>query len=564
MTSGCGRRVWLCLTVVWTFGLAGCGVPGSVGQADTYGLDFSLPSGSQTAGALIFAVDGVNAEVFQQMLQAGELPAIRKYFVDRGLYCPRAVAVVPSVTLPSFTSVVTGRLPGHHGVTGVDWFDRQRVLYRDYCTISQKNALDGDYTAPTIYEQFPRRSTFSVFLQPHRGATTFIEQRLTGAPTFFFRWYEFLDRLTLLRLGIVLDAARLDRAFPAVTAVYLLAPDFAAYCHGVDSPQYRQALRHTDRQIGRVLGDVARAGLLDKVHLALVSDHGMTQAVRHFDVAEFLRRQVGLKLASRQLWESTPPEQRLQYYQQYQVVSYGSGRRYVALCLRKPIRKDSQIVGMEPWPIRPTPQDLERYPSGDGLDDLPSVLAAQEAFEALAYAAGPNRVRVRTKAGEVEFRQDAGPGGEIVYLLRSGTDPLGYKAEVPPDAMDGAPMDERQWLAATADTDYPDLPAQILAYFRAPRAGDIIVFAAPGWDFDRSHKAGHGGVSPADMYVPLLLAGPGVPHSQVHHARTVDLMPTLLVLLSRPVPPGLDGRSLLPAPAPADTQPRPPSRPTDR
>jgi arylsulfatase A-like enzyme len=46
------------------------------------------------------------------------------------------------------------------------------------------------------------------------------------------------------------------------------------------------------------------------------------------------------------------------------------------------------------------------------------------------------------------------------------------------------------------------------------------------------------------MFVPMILAGPGVPVGRVEEARTVDLMPTLLHLLGRQEPPGLDGRVL--------------------
>ena len=92
-------------------------------------------------------------------------------------------------------------------------------------------------------------------------------------------------------------------------------------------------------------------------------------------------------------------------------------------------------------------------------------------------------------------------------------------------------------------------PAQILAYFRAPRAGDLAVFAAPGWDFTTVNRAGHGGLRPAEMHVPLIVAGPGVGKGTLPVARTTDVMPTILALLGRPVPPGLDGRPLVGMPA---------------
>ena len=94
---------------------------------------------------------------------------------------------------------------------------------------------------------------------------------------------------------------------------------------------------------------------------------------------------------------------------------------------------------------------------------------------------------------------------------------------------------------------FPDLPAQILAYFRSYRAADIAIFATPGWDFGDGKRGGHGGLRGAeDVLVPLLLAGPGIPpRRRVDVARTVDLMPSILALLGKPIPADLDGTPLV-------------------
>jgi hypothetical protein len=544
----------MCLAWVMVLAVGGCiGVPDADGPADTFGLDASLPPGSAVRGAMVFIIDGVNAEVFDEMLAAGELPAFQTYLVDRGYYTPRAVGNIPSVTLASLTSLASGQWPGHHGITGINWFDRNRLIYRNYETIAQKNTLDGDHTAPLIYERFPGRSTFSVFFQPHRGATKFIENWTSAGPPFFFGWYEYVDRLTLFRLNIVADVARTRREWPAVTICYLLAPDFRGYRHGVESAEYRDALRHSDRQIGRVLGDLERAGLLDELILAVASDHGMDHVTQHWDITEALQAR-GLAVAGRRLWEKTPFEDRLAYYHDWPAVLYGSGDRYWALCLRKPTpprqHDAKRAVAWEAWPTRPTPADLADYPlTGDGAGtgqtlNLPAWLVGQEAVDVVAYAAGPNKVRVRSSRGEVELHQPDGRGHVILYRVTQGRDPLGWEGTVEPELLAGRPGTPDEWLGQTAGTDYPDLPAQMVALFRSPLAGDIAVFARPGWDFRTVHHAGHGGVRPVDMMTPLLLAGPGVPHRRGGVVRTVDLPATLLRLLGRPVPPELDGRPI--------------------
>jgi arylsulfatase A-like enzyme len=68
--------------------------------------------------------------------------------------------------------------------------------------------------------------------------------------------------------------------------------------------------------------------------------------------------------------------------------------------------------------------------------------------------------------------------------------------------------------------------------FDSRRAGQIVLFAAPGWDFGKKELGGHGSVMPSDMNVPYMFAGPGIPKgSSIRTARVVDLMPTVLDML---------------------------------
>jgi arylsulfatase A-like enzyme len=562
--------------------LSGCGTPSASGPAGTYGINFAGANPHHARGAVVFLIDGVNAAIFDEMLQAGELPTFRDYFLSRGLYCPRAVSSVPSVTLACEATAVTGRFPGHHGIVGINWFDRNALVWRNYETIAQKNLLDQDYIAPTLYEQFPDRTTFSLFFQAQRGATKFVENRLSAAAPYVLGWYEFMDRLALHRFDLLANVARARQEFPAITLCYQLAPDHYSYLHGPNSKQYRDSIRHTDYQVGRVLGDMKRAGLLDDLIVVAMSDHGHTEVRGHFSVGGFVGK-LGIPIAEEHLWETTPFEKRLDYYQQYPCVMYGSGDRYWAICLRKPADAgdagDSPGPGAgapgafansqgatapgrlyRPWPARPDANDLRRYPVSkvarrDLLGrpirhelahvDLLDALAGLEAVEALAYAAGPDRVRVRTRGGEVEFHQPGGQGKPIAYRAVSGDDPLGYKGKVPADAIQGKPLGQREWLDATIATPLPDLPAQIVACFRSRQAGDIALFAADGWDFGPIHRGGHGGLTPAEMLTPLLLAGPGVPKGTLSAARTADVTPTILQLLGRPLPPNMDGQGLV-------------------
>ncbi|NBB94821.1 MAG: hypothetical protein GVY16_03685 [Planctomycetes bacterium] len=528
--SGCGRRMG--------------------DAADGFGMDLTPPADARQRGAIIFIVDGVNAAIFREMLDAGELPAIREFFLDRGLYVPQAVGNIPSVTLANLPAIATGRFPGHHNITGINWFDRYARIWRNYETLLQKNRLDLDHNAPLIYQACPDAFTASLFFQPHRGATKFYENWMSSGPLYGLARYEAVDMVTVSRFGEMMGLARQRGQFPRIVTAYLLTTDFRAYGYGVSSPQYRKAMHYVDRLIGGVCRDLRAAGLLETIVLAFVSDHSLGDVTTHFPMNAFLRDHLGLPVSDLRIHENVAYPQRRALYANETVVTYGSGDRYWALCLRKPVQAGSDAAGFEPWDIRPEPSDLATWPlPAGGTIDLPRTLADRKEIDAIAYATGPNRCRVRTADGEVEFHQADGRGGEITYCLTHGTDPLGWIDHVPAELLAGGAASPDAWLATTHATQYPDLPAQIVAYFRSTRAGDIACFAAPGYDFRTVHNGGHGGLRPYDdMFTPLLLAGPGVPRTTGHLVRTVDLTPTILDLVGCPPLPDLDGQSLTTVP----------------
>jgi hypothetical protein len=140
--------------------------------------------------------------------------------------------------------------------------------------------------------------------------------------------------------------------------------------------------------------------------------------------------------------------------------------------------------------------------------------------------------------------RSASRGDAIVTLDESGYhyrresgDPLGVGRDLCRASADVA-------YDALIDTDYPDGVVQIAHLASAPRSGEIILSAARDWDFRARyepipHVSSHGALHREHMLVPLLLNRPvaGAPR------RTVDVMPSALAALGKPLPRGLDGRS---------------------
>ena len=516
----------LAVGFVLTVGLlaAGCGAMPE-GSDDTFGVDFSPPACESQPSAIVFIVDGLNSAVFGEMLAAGELPAIQKYFVDRGAYAPRAVANVPSATLPNLTSLVSGRFVGHHDVVGIRVFDRSRCVYRQYDTIAQKNRVDDDSSGPQLYSQFPGAYTASLFCQPHKGATKFFENWLSAGPAFGMGWYEFVDRITMLRFGESMDLARRRNRWPALQVAYLLAPDFRAYESGAGSPEYRDAIRHADRQVGRVLGDLERAGRLDDTLIALVSDHSHSDISRHVDLADVLHATELVSLSTRRLAEGASFAARKKAYAQSDAVLCVFGDRFAGVSLRAP---------NSDWATALPGDDARKLALVDAIGTQPDI-------DTIAWKSGHGQVEIRNRTGQIRISRN---GNRVRIERIRGKNPFGYHLPKTPVS-----RTSRQWLAETWATTYPDMPVQLLAYFDSPLAVDVAIFASPGADFGQTHRGGHGGLDARDdMLVPMLIAGPGVPHTQLGAVRTVDLAPTLLRLMGRPIPAGTDGKALFSRP----------------
>jgi hypothetical protein len=94
--------------------------------------------------------------------------------------------------------------------------------------------------------------------------------------------------------------------------------------------------------------------------------------------------------------------------------------------------------------------------------------------------------------------------------------------------------------------DYPDAIVQIAQLASSARSGDIIVSAAPAWDFRERwepvrHASTHGSLHRDHMLVPLLVSKPvgGMPR------RTADVVPSALAALGLPAARELDGASFM-------------------
>jgi hypothetical protein len=454
--------------------------------------------------AIVILADGARADVFEQMLAAGELPNIEREIVDRG--CHRtATSTFTSTTIPAHVPFLTGRFAGSAEIPGYRWYDRAKQpklaplgpwSFRNYNGLEAR-WVDDDLapSAPTIFELAP--GSQSIFSAINRGVAK--RDRL-GARRRNSDWL----RAHFLHDYVIADisARRL-----LVASLHSYAPFRFVVMPGIDWNSHyddpfgegaRQAYLRVDHTVGEVAEALRTAGRFDSTLLAVVSDHGHEPVAKHFDIGPEIERHFRVKTAYHSLkgWRINPA-----------VISAVSGNAMAHLYFNR----------------RP-----------DGLDKW---LLAQPAVDILAQRAAAGTIKVTSRRGAATLRE---VGGGLEYEVTS-SDPFGYPS-LP------RLLDHEQALELTAETGHPDGLLQLAQVFRSRRSGDVVVSAAPGFDLRKryerpEHRSSHGALHASHINVPLAISR----ELQAGPLRTVDVFSVVLDHLGIDQPAGVDGCSRLAA-----------------
>ncbi len=467
---------------------------------------------------ILILVDGARADVFAELLAAGELPNCKALFADRGGF-QRGTTAMPSVSGPAHLPPITGCYPGRSNIPGIRWFDRQRYAQsafqgqrvRSYMGLNKTARMNREVSAttPSMWESFPDGAAmfcwFTRGLQPGgnltRGAK--VTSWIKGAVT---RKWEAGDAASGERL---LAAARGDWPF-----VFTVFPTIDELGHGQGplSDDSRQAYRSFDGFLPKLRDALHENGDADRTLIVATSDHGQSATHTHFDLRALVKRHCKRVMHFPFAW--------LRWFD-CDAVSNVSGNALAHLSFRGP----------SGWAERP---DVTR--SGTPAATVVEALLAEEAIELVVHREG-DRLRIRSRKGAALLSRD---GGTLMYDVE-GADPFG----LPP--LPGK-MTDSEAYALTVDSDHPDALVQWEQLFWSPRCGDVVLTSAPGYDLRthfeyQDHKGSHGSTWWEHMHVPILASTP-----LRADARTVDVFPTVLNALGRPLPDQpIDGRDLKPA-----------------
>ena len=286
-------------------------------------------AGPAAAGpVLMISIDGLRpADVIDAERRGLKLPNLRR-FVTEGAYAEGVIGVLPTVTYPSHTTLITGASPARHGIVGNNTFDPMQINHGGWYWYA------SDIKVPTLWSAAAKagRSVASVHWPVSVGAAGVT----WNLPQIWRTGHEDDAKLVAaLSTPGLLGAleAKLGEAYPAgideeiagdekrgrfaagliaahrpfFATVYLTALDHEQHAEGAGTPQAHAVLEKIDAIVGKLVA-AEQATHPDGV-VAVVSDHGFetisreTNLYRAFIDAGLIKLDADGKVAE---WEAMP------------------------------------------------------------------------------------------------------------------------------------------------------------------------------------------------------------------------------------------------------------------
>lgn len=206
---------------------------------------------------LFIALDGISVEG----LQEAKTPNIDKLMND-GAFSLKTRVVMPSITLPNWTSHLTGSGPEQHGVTDNKW------LLDDHVLPAVETDSKGYY--PSIFKV--------------------LRDQAPGIKIgFYYNWenliypynQDYMDEVYyednydyLKSFEKAFNFIKENKDKPTFVFLYSVHTDEAGHKYGWMSPEYITSLEEADLRIGELMDKMEKEGILKNTHILFTSDHG--------------------------------------------------------------------------------------------------------------------------------------------------------------------------------------------------------------------------------------------------------------------------------------------------
>jgi hypothetical protein len=457
---------------------------------------------------VLAVVDGVKPAMLERAVATGRAPALAAT-MERGVYVNDCVSAFPSVTPVCAASIATGVRPDRHRIPSMNWWHRQERRYVEYGssfqasrtfgvvrsltdTVYNMNGVHLARETPTIFEQLDDaglRTAGTTYLMyrgrhHHQVSTDTALTKLIGSTVFrngiegpkeLFYADLFSSRRTGCKGQLGLPGVR-DQHTGCVGA-YLVEHDLFDFLlfslpdndtHSHKNGPFAQvaSLAVADRQLERLMHAAGGPDAFFDDHLLIVvTDHSQSQVEAPIPIQDAYADFGVVGPAARSLEGAE--------------LAICPGSRSAMLYVLDPDRREDEAPRLEK-----IARDVEGV-------DLTMRLAGEEAI------LGGSR-------GELRFAPDA------AGLLDRRGERWGVEGDL--GLLDAEVRDGRIEMPT-----YPDALARVWAALNCESSGEVLLSAAPGYEFvdwGGAHHVGggsHGSLHRNDSLGPLLWCGGGPP-----------------------------------------------------
>ncbi|WP_109125695.1 ectonucleotide pyrophosphatase/phosphodiesterase [Dyella sp. C11] len=250
---------------------AGCATPSHT-STNTASSAPSAPKAATIKAApaplLLISIDGYRTDY----LSRGLSPTLQS-LADHGVHATDGMQPsFPSLTFPNHYTIVTGLRPDHHGIVNNTMSDPVLGKF----SLGNRDAVSNGRwwsEGTPLWETVQKNGMTS--------ATMFwpgSEADIHGEHPRFWKPYD----------GNVTATERVDQVLswldlpvaerPKFITLYFDEVDHAGHDFGPDSPQVNEAISHTDAALARLVDGLKKRGLLDRINMIVLADHGMAPA----------------------------------------------------------------------------------------------------------------------------------------------------------------------------------------------------------------------------------------------------------------------------------------------
>jgi predicted AlkP superfamily pyrophosphatase or phosphodiesterase len=457
---------------------------------------------------VLVVIDALKPSMLERAIASDRAPAL-KLIRDEGVYVNDCVAAFPSVTPVCAATITTGVGPDRHLVPSMNWFHREEGRYVEYGssfsasrqfgvlrsltdTVYRLNAEHLSPDVDTVFETLDDAgvrtagTTYLIYRGRHqhevanesalaRIVTSTLFRRTIEGPQELFYADLYASRRTGCRGQLGMPGIR-DQHTGCVGA-YLVEhdlfdfmlfslPDNDAWSHKNGPHAQVTSIAAADRQLERLMHAAGGPeAFLDQHAVIVASDHSQA-----------------------------PVEDRIRLdraFADFDVATQSAASAIGAEVALSPGQRSAMIYALDE---ERTDQVLERaIEAVDGVEgvDLVLWLDSRNGYEAV----------VRTGRGELRFA----PGGDLVDERGGQWSVEGEHAALGLSIEDG--------LVRSAE--YPAALSRIWSVLHCPTAGDLLLSAAPGYEFvdwggaDHVGGGSHGSLHRSDSLGALLWCGTG-------------------------------------------------------